>query len=330
MRRREFITLLGGATLARTVSARAQQIERVRRILVLMGGAENDPNGQAATVAFRQGLQKLGWTDGQNIRIDYRWAAGQPDRASVYATELAALAPDIILANGTQVLAALQRVTRSIPIVFVVVADPVGGGFIQDVARPGGNITGFSTFEPEIGGKWLELLKEIDPDLRRAATILDPAFKGFATIWNVIESVAPRLGVQATSITFHDPTDDIESALAIFARESGGGLIVLPTPTNSSARDRIVALAARQRLPAVYPFPYYAAGGGLMSYGFDTADLYRRSGSYVDRIFKGEKPADLPVQAPSKFELVINLKAAKALGLTVPSSLLATADKVIE
>jgi len=193
MRRREFITLLGGATLARTVSARAQQIERVRRILVLMGGTENDPNGQAATVAFRQGLQKLGWTDGQNIRIDYRWAAGQPDRASVYATELAALAPDIILANGTQVLAALQRVTRSIPIVFVVVADPVGGGFIQDVARPGGNITGFSTFEPEIGGKWLELLKEIDPDLRRAATILDPAFKGFATIWNVIES-GPETG----------------------------------------------------------------------------------------------------------------------------------------
>src|SRR6476661_3827604 len=264
MRRREFITLLGGATLARTVSARAQQIERVRRILVLMGGAENDPNGQAATVAFRQGLLKLGWTDGQNIRIDYRWAAGQPDRASVYATELAALAPDIILANGTQVLAALQRVTRSIPIVFVVVADPVGGGFIQDVAVPGGNITGFSTFEPEIGGKWLELLKEIAPGLSRVAGILDPSFTGFAGMWGAIENMAPRFGLEVKSLPFHAPTDDLESAVARFAQESRGGLIVLPTALNAIERNRIFSSAVRGGLPAMYAFRFYATDGGLM------------------------------------------------------------------
>ncbi len=329
MKRREFITLLGGAA-SWPLAARAQQSERMRHIVVLMGNAENDPNGKAYTGAFRQSLQKLGWIEGRNVRIDYRWSAGKPDRANANARELATLAPDAVLANGTLVLTALQRTTRSIPIVFVVVADPVGGGFVKSLSHPGGNITGFSTFEPEIGGKWLELLKEMKPDLRRVAGIWDPAFKGFATIWSAIESSAPRLNVQVTSIRLHDQSDDIESALAVFARELGGGLIVLPTPANASARDRIYSLAVRHRLPAVYPFRYFATDGGLMSYGFDTVDLYRRSASYVDRILKGEKPADLPVQAPTKYELVINLKTAKALGLTVPPSLLARADEVIE
>ena len=330
MQRREFITLLGGAAATWPLNARAQQPDRMRRIGVLMGNAENDPDGRAATDAFRQSLQELGWTEGRNIRIEKRWAAGKLDRARTYAAELATLVPDVVLANGTQVLTALRQATRSIPIVFVVVADPVGAGFVQDLAHPGGNITGFSTFEPEIGGKWLELLKEINPGLQRVAGILDPAFKGFADIWRVIESSAPRLDVQVTSVTLHDPTDNIESAFVMFARELGGGLIVLPTPANANARDRIFSLAARYRLPAVYPFRYYATGGGLMSYGFDTLDLYRRSASYVDRILKGEKPADLPVQAPTKYETVINLKTAKALGLTVPPTLLARADEVIE
>ena len=256
--------------------------------------------------------------------------AGAPDRARAYAAELVALSPDAILANGTPALAALHRATSSIPVVFVVVTDPVGAGFVQSQARPGGNITGFSTFEPEIGGKWLELLKEITPSLRRVAGILDPAFKGFAAVWRAVESLAPRLGVQVASVSLRDATDDIESALALFAQEPGGGLIVLPTAINNIARDRIFSLAARHRLPTVYPFRHYATGGGLMSYGFDTPDLFRRGASYVDRILKGEKPTDLAVQAPTKYELVINLKTAKALGLTVPPTLLARADEVIE
>src|SRR4029079_638407 len=287
MRRREFITLLGGATLARTVSARAQQIERVRRILVLMGGAENDPNGQAATVAFRQGLQQLGWTDGQNIRIDYRWAAGQPDRASVYATELAALAPDIILANGTQVLAALQRVTRSIPIVFVVVADPVGGGFIQDVARPGGNITGFSTFEPQIGGKWLELLREIAPRASRGGVLTDPDFRGFSELSQTIETMAPGFGLRAVAVHGRN-SEDIGKNIEDFARQENGALIALPTPATSVNRAQIFALATRYRLPAIYPFSFLARSGGLLSYGFDSVDLFKRARTYVAPLLNGQ------------------------------------------
>jgi putative ABC transport system substrate-binding protein len=329
MRRRDFITWAGGAA-AWPFAARAQQPGGVRRIVMLMGNAENDPNGPAFTGAFRQSLQDLGWTEGRNIRIDNRWAAGKPDRALTYASEVATLAPDLVLANGTQVLTALQRATRRIPIVFVVVADPVGAGFVKNLAHPGGNITGFSTFEPEIGSKWLGLLKEIKPGLRRVAGIWDPSFKGFATIWRVIESSALRLDMQATSITLRNPTDDIESPLAVFTRQPGGGMIVLPTPTNANVRDRIFALAAHYRLPAVYPFRYFATDGGLMSYGFETLDLFRRSASYVDRILKGEKPADLPVQAPTKYELIINLKTAKALDLSVPPSMLARADEVIE
>ena len=330
MERRGFISLLCGAAVAWPLVARAQQPDGMRRIIMLMGNAENDPNGKVSTDAIRQSLKELGWTEGRNIRIEYRWTAGSPDRASAYAKEVATLNPDAVLANGTQVLTALQQTTRSIPIVFVVVADPLGAGFVRDLAHPGGNITGFSTFEREIGGKWLELLKEIKPDLQRVAGIWDPAFKGFATIWRVIESSAMKMGVQVTSIRFHDPTDDIESTVAMFAREPGGGLIVLPTPTNASARGRIFSLAARHRLPAVYPFRYYATGGGLMAYGFDTLDLYRQSASYIDRILKGEKPGNLPVQAPTKFELSINLKTAKALGLTVPPAMLTRADEVIE
>jgi len=329
VRRRDFIKVVGGSVATFPLAARAQQPERMRRIGVLMGSAENDPNGQAASKAFRQALKELGWTD-RNIQIDYRWTAGNPDRASTYAEEVAARAPDVILANGTFVLTALQRATRSIPIVFVVVANPVDAGFVQNLAHPEGNITGFSTFEPEIGGKWMELLKEVKPGLQRVAGILDPAFTGFAGMWRVVESLAQSFGVQVTRLILHDPSDDIESAVGVFAQESGGGLIVLPTPVNNNARNRIFSLAVRYRLPAVYPFRHYSTGGGLMSYGFDTLDLYRRSASYVDRILKGEKPADLPVQAPTKYELVINLKTAKALGLAVPPTLLDRADEIIE
>jgi putative ABC transport system substrate-binding protein len=330
MRRRNFIALLGGAAVAWPLAARAQQGEGVRRIGMLIANAESDPEGQIRAAAFRQDLQKLGWTEGRNIRIDYRWGAGEPDRARAYAAELMALAPDVIVANGTLASTALQRATRSIPVVFVVVIDPVGAGLVESLAHPGGNITGFATFEPEIGGKWLELLTEISPGLRRIAGILDPTFLGFATVWRVIESIAPRFRLGVTSVVHRDPDDDIEAAVAAFAQEPGGGLIVLPTPANNISRERIISLAARHRLPAVYPFRLYATDGGLMSYGFDSFDLFRRGASYVDRILKGEKPADLPVQAPTKYELVINLKTAKALGLEVPPTLLARADEVIE
>jgi putative ABC transport system substrate-binding protein len=308
----------------------AQQTDRMRRIGVMMVNSENDPEGQTRINALRQGLRELGWTEGRNIRVDYRWAVGEPERARSSATELTHLAPDVIVANGTPALGALHRATRSIPVIFVVVTDPVGAGYVQSLARPGGNITGFSTFEPEIGSKWLELLKEITLGLRRAAGILDPGFRGFAALWRAIESTAPRLGLEVTEVVFRDAADDIESTVAAFAREPGAGLIVLPTALNNMSRDRIFSLAARHRLPAVYPFRLYAIGGGLMSYGFDTPDLFRRSASYVDRILKGEKPADLPVQGPTEFELVINLKTAKALRLTVPPLLLARADEVIE
>lgn len=329
MRRRDFITLLGSAVVWPSASL-AQRSDRVRRIVVLLGNAEDDPNGKIYSDAFRQSLQELGWTEKRNVRIEYRWAAGRPDLATAYAVEVAALAPDLVLANGTQVVAALQKVTRDIPIVFVVVADPVGAGFVKEFSRPAGNITGFSTFESQIGGKWLELLKEASPSLKSVAVIWDPSFQAFAKVWSAIENSAPKMNVEARSVSLRDPADDIEPILSKFARELEGGVIVLPTPANAAARERIFSLVARYRLPAVYPFRYYATDGGLMSYGFDTVDLYRRSASYVDRILKGEKPADLPVQMPTKYELVINLKTAKKLGLTVAPSLLARADEVIE
>jgi putative ABC transport system substrate-binding protein len=294
-----------------------------------MVNAESDPEGQVRVKAFLQGLEEAGWSETRNLQIDYRWGAGEPDRARASAAELVALAPDAILANGSQATRALQQATRKIPVVFVVVADPVGSGFVQSPARPGANITGFSTFEPEIGGKWLELLTEFTPSLRRVAGILDPSFTAFAAVWRAIEQLAPS-GVEARSLVFREASDDIESAVTAFAQEPGGGLIVLPTAINNLARNRIFAIAVRHRLPAVYPFRYYAADGGLMSYGFDTTDLFRRGSFYVARILAGEKPADMPVQAPTRYELVINLKAAKALGLTIPPTLLARADEVIE
>jgi putative tryptophan/tyrosine transport system substrate-binding protein len=262
--------------------------------------------------------------------MELRWGTGDPDRARTFATELISLARDVIVAHGTPALAALHRATRTIPVVFVSVIDPVGAGYVHSLALPGGNITGFSTFEPEIGGKWLELLKEIAPGLSRVAGILDPGFRGFAGVWGAIENMAPRFGLEVKSLPFHAPTDDLESAVARFAQEPGGGLIVLPTALNAVERNRIFSSAVRGGLPAMYAFRFYATDGGLMSYGIDTVDLFRRSASYVDRILKGEKPSDLPVQAPTKFEMVINLKTAKALGLEIPDKLLALADEVIE
>jgi putative ABC transport system substrate-binding protein len=292
--------------------------------------AENDPNGQAYAGAFRDALRELGWTEGRNVLIDYRWNAGNPDLVQRYAAEVVATSPDVILANGTPATSTLRLATQNIPVVFVVVTDPVGAGFVQSLARPGGNITGFSTFEPEIGGKWLELLNEISPNLRRVAGLLDPSFKGFAAVWRSVENSASRLGITATNIAFHDPSSDIEPALATLAKDGMGGLIVLPTSTNGIARPRILSLAAQYHLPAVYPFRQYAADGGLMSYGFDPRDQFVRGASYVDRILRGERPADLPVQAPTKYDLIINLKTAKILNLTIHQSLLATASEVIE
>jgi putative ABC transport system substrate-binding protein len=330
MRRRTFIAALGGAAATLPFRARAQQGERVRRIGVMMLNSERDPEGQARINAFRRSFQEFGWEEGRNVRIDYRWGVGDPDRARVAAGELVALAPNVILANGSPAVAALQPATGVIPVVFVVVTDPVGAGFVKSLAQPGGNITGFSTFEPEIGGKWLELLKELSPGLKRVAGILDPGFRGFAALWHAIENLAPTLGLEVTSLAIRDAAYDIDSAIGTFAEKPASGLIVLPTAINNVLRNRIFALAARHRLPAIYPFRLYATSGGLMSYGFDTLDLMRRSASYVDRILKGETPASLPVQAPTKFELIVNLGTAKALGIAVPPTLLARADDVIE
>jgi putative ABC transport system substrate-binding protein len=329
VKRREFITLIGGAA-AWPLATRAQQVEQLRRIGMMMLYAEADTQVEVRIAAFRRALQEMGWTEGHNIQIDYRWNAGEPSRAGEYARQLVALRPDVIVANGTPALAALHKATRNIPVVFVAVTDPVGAGYVQSLAQPGANITGFSTFEPEIGGKWLQLLKELSPGLNRIACIMDPAFRGFAAIWAFIESIGPKVGIQLSNIVLRDSSDDIESALAKFAIVPDGGLIVFPTAVNNMQRKRIFALAARHRLPAVYPFTVYTRDGGLMSYGFDSVDLFRRSASYVDRILKGTRPADLPVQAPTKYELVISLMTARALGFEVPPSLLARADEVIE
>jgi putative ABC transport system substrate-binding protein len=302
----------------------------MRRVGVMMIHTEGDSEGLARIGVFRKQMSELGWAEGRNVQIDYRWGAGVPARAQTVAAELVALAPDVIVANGTSATAALQKSTRSIPVVFVVVTDPVGAGFVESQARPGANITGFSTFEPEIGGKWLELLREVSPGLRRAAGVLDPTFPGFAAVWREIEEQAAKLGISVTKIVFGNPGDDLEAALASFAKQPGGGVIVLPTGINNMARSRIFASAARHRLPAVYPFRNYAFDGGLMAYGFDPTDLFRRGAVYVDRILRGAKPAELPVQAPIKYEFVINLNTAKALGLDIPPALFVRADQVIE
>jgi putative ABC transport system substrate-binding protein len=325
MRRREFIALLAGATAAWPLTLRAQQAERVRRVGVLINLAADDPESAARITAFAQGLQEFGWTVGRNVRIDYRWAAGDTRRFQKYAEELVALAPNILLAAATPSVLALQQATQTVPIVFVGVTDPVGAGFVNSLAHPGGNTTGFTPFEFGIGVKWLELLKQIAPDLTRVAIIREAAGPQLAAI----QAVAPSVGVAITPIDARDPAET-ERALKMFSRTSNGGVIVTSSPLTGVHRDLIIALAAQYRLPAVYPFRYQVAAGGLISYGPDLIDEYRRAAEYVDRILKGEKPGDLPVQAPTKYQLVINLKTAKTIGLTIPAALLAQAEEVIE
>jgi putative ABC transport system substrate-binding protein len=328
MNKRQFITLLGAA-VAWPRAVRAQQGERMRRIGVRMNLASDDAEGQARLAAFHQGLQQLGWTVGRNVQIDYRWGAGDADRIRKFAAELIALAPDVILSAGSPSVAALQQATRTVPIVFATVVDPVSSGFVDTLARPGGNITGFTLFEYSISGKWLQLLKEIAPRMTRAAVIRDPALTAGGGQLGVIQAVAPSVGAEVTPVNVRD-AGEIERAITAFALSPNGGLVVTGSTLAGVHRDLIIALAARHQLPAVYAQRYFVTGGGLISYGPDSIDPYRRAASYVDRILKGEKPAGLPVQAPTKYELVINLKAAKALGLTVPDSLLARADEVIE
>jgi putative ABC transport system substrate-binding protein len=329
MRRREFITLIGGALGAKPFAALAEQ-SALKRIGVVVNNEEHDPDGQARIAAFRDGLGELGWTEGHNCHLEYRWGAGDPDRAKADIAELVSASPDVILANGTIALSALQKATQTIPIVFVVVTDPVGAGFVKSLSKPGGNITGFSTFEPEIGGKWLENLHEASPTIRRVAVVFEPGFQAFAALLQSVEKLAPLMGMTTSSIAFRDPTSDIEPAIAAFAKDSNGGLIVLPSGTNTIARKKLFELALRYRLPAIYPFRQFAIDGGLLAYGFDPRDLFRRGASYVDRVLKGERPADLPVQAPTKYELVINMKAAQAAGIAIPSAMLSRADDVIE
>jgi putative ABC transport system substrate-binding protein len=328
MRRREFITLVGGAA-AWPLAARAQQREQVRRIGVLMNLGSDDQEGQARNAAFLQGLQELGWTVGRNVRIEYRWGAGDAELFRRHASELVALTPDVILAGGGAVVPSLLQATRTVPIVFTGTPDPVGAGFVESLARPGGNATGFTIYEYGISGKWLELLKEIAPHVTRAAVIRDPAIAAGLGQWGAIQSVAPALGVELRPLGVRD-AGEIERAITAFAHSPNGGLIVTGSALAIVHRELITTLAARYRLPAVYTLPLMANAGGLISYGPDSIDPYRRAAGYVDRILKGEKPADLPVQAPTRYELVINLKTAKALGLTVPPSLLARADEVIE
>ena len=327
MRRREFITLIGSASVAWSLAARAQ--EPKRRIGMLMSMAEEDPEGQARVRAFVDGLQQLGWTDGHNVRIDIRWA-GNPADTGKYAAELVALAPDVIFASASVNVAALRRITRSVPIVFANVIDPVGAGFVASLARPGGNTTGFSSFEYSLSGKWLELLKEIAPNLTRVAVVRDSLLAAGIGQYAAIQALAPQsLGVELTPIDVQDPSE-MERAIIAFAREQNGGLIVTGSLAAARHRKLIIALALQHRLPNVYGFRYYATSGGLASYGPDIIDVHRRAAAYVDRVLKGEKPADLPVQAPTKYELVINLKTAKALGITVPQTVLGRADEVIE
>jgi ABC-type uncharacterized transport system substrate-binding protein len=330
VKRREFITLLGGAAAAGwPLAVCAQQSERVRRVGVLMPNAADDPEYQARMTAFLQGLAQLGWIDGRNVRIDTRWGVADADRIRKYAAELVALAPDVILAHSRGALAPLLQASRTVPIVFTNVADPVGAGYVDSLARPGGNATGFLVFEYSIAAKWLELLKEIAPSVTRAVVLRESAIAAGPAQFSVIQAAAPSLGMEVRPVDMRD-AGEIERAITAFAQGSNGGLIVTGGPGALFHRTLIVTLAARHRLPAVYFGRNYVTDGGLIAYGTDLIDQSRRAAGYVDRILKGEKPADLPVQAPTKYALVINLKTAKALGLTVPDSLLARADEVIE
>jgi putative tryptophan/tyrosine transport system substrate-binding protein len=327
--KREFITGLGSAAVAWPLPARAQQGEPMRRIGMLMNRAADDSEGQAQIAAFQQTLKQSGWSDGRNVRFDIRWSENDVDRDRKYAAELVALAPDVILAAGTLSVAALQRVTRTLPIVFVTVSDPVGAGLVDTLARPGGNITGFMLFEYSLSGKWLELLKQIAPSVTRAAVLRDAANPAGIGQFGAIQGAAQSLGVEVSPVSIRDAAE-IERAVAAFARSANGGLIVTPSAGTSVHRDLIITLAARYKLPAVYAQRSNVSGGGLICYAPDEIDQFRRAAGYVDRVLKGEKPADLPVQAPTKLELVINLKTAKALNLTIPASVLARADAVIE
>jgi putative ABC transport system substrate-binding protein len=329
MRRREFITLIGGAAVA-PLAARAQQPDRVRRIGILMYLASDDADAQSRNAAFLQGLQELGWAVGRNVRIDYRWGASNfdPERMRKGAVELVALAPDVVLATTVPIVLALQQESRTVPIVFAAAIDPVGAGLVASLARPGGNATGFTMFEYGISAKWLELLKEISPGVKRVAVLREPTVAGIGQ-FAAMQTAAPSLGVELQPIDARD-VGEFERVLADFAGAPNGGLIVPLSTSAETHRTRIIALADRHRLPAIYHSRVDAALGGLLSYGPDTVDLYRRAASYVDRILKGEKPADLPVQNPTKYELLVNLKTARALGLTVPDTLLVRADDVIE
>ena len=328
MRRREFIAVLGSAA-AIPLAARAQERERVRRIGVLLPMRVDDAVGKARLSAFQDGLAQLGWIDGRNMQIDVRWSGGGSDQTSKQAAELAALAPDVILAHGNAAMAPLRQATRTVPVVFAIVPDPVGAGFVSSLARPGGNATGFMPFEFNIGGKWLELLKQIAPGVKRAAILRDADIAAGIGQFGAIQNAAPALGFEVSPVNMQAAAE-IERAIADFARTGNGGLIVTGSTLASVHRDPIIAAAARHKLPAVYYGRFFVPAGGLMSYGPDLDDQFRRAAGYVDRILKGEKPADLPVQAPTKYQTVINLKTAKALGLTVPQSLLSTADEVMD
>jgi ABC-type uncharacterized transport system substrate-binding protein len=329
LKRREFITLLGGAA-AWPLAAHAQQPDQVRRLGILtVGASANDPDGKARNAAFLKALQQSGWTDGRNIQIDHRWGGGDSEDIRKYAAELVALAPDVIVASGTASMAPLLQATRTVPIVFVQVTDPVGAGFVDSLARPGGNVTGFTNFEYGLGAKWLELLKEIAPSLTRAAVLRDASNSSGTGQFGAIQSMASSVGVEVSPINLRDASE-IERAIAAFAHSSTGGLIVTASSLSVIHRALIISLAARHALPAVYYRKVYATDGGLLSYGPDLIDQHRKAAGYVDRILRGGKPADLPVQAPTKYELVINLKTAKALGLTIPDKVLAIADEVIE
>jgi putative ABC transport system substrate-binding protein len=326
MRRREFIALVGSAANCLTVRAHAQQPGRIRRIGVLMGSEASDPEMQARLGIFEDGLRATGWVKGSNVQIDWRWYGGSSERAAQYAAEIASLRPDVIVVNATVGVEAVRKITQIIPTVFVMVGNPVGSGYVASMSRPGANLTGFSAFEPEIAGKWMQLITEIAPATKHVTVLSHP---GYEFLWNGAEAAAAALGLAVAQVTCQNASE-IEGAISALGGRLGAGFVVLPAPVFSANREMISRLAIIHKLPAVYPFRYYAAVGGLMAYGIASADVFRRAPSYVDRILKGENPGDLPVQAPTKFELVINLKTAKALGLTVPSSLLGLADEVIE
>jgi putative ABC transport system substrate-binding protein len=328
-RRRAFITLLGGAAAAWPLAARAQQSDRARRIGVLTPFAKDDQEAKAWLTAFQEGLQQLGWAQSRNVSIDYRWADDDWDRLGTYAAELVRMAPDVLFAAATPALEALRQQTRSLPIVFVQVSDPVKLGFVANLARPGGNITGFTNFEHPIGGKWLELIRDTAPGAMRVLVIFEPDIPAQLAYLQAIEAAAPTFRVELIRAGVRNAAE-IEREIDAFAQEPKGALIVVPSALGIAHRDLIVALAARHHLPAIYPYPVFARSGGFISYGVDLADLYRRAASYVDRILKGAKPGDLPIQLPTKFELIVNLKTAKALGLTIPEPFLQHADEVIE